>query len=188
MMSVRSKLIIGITASVLVLGGIGIASSQLIDANAANSPFDYLPPEKRVYAERQERIANKARAKGYKKEEEKLDPSIIQTDPPIKTEILDFVDDPLRNKVIEFMNGWITPTENGRSVSVGAGALVEDPEQGVVLVRHYDEKRLMVGSNIVKTPEKVGKITIKDYNSMTLTLVTDDGKELEFNVEEEKFN
>lgn len=108
-------------------------------------------------------------------------------DAPIKTEIIHFVDDPLRNKVIYFTNGWITPTENGKSVSVSAGALVDDSTQGVVLVRHYDENRLMLKSNMVQTPEKFGKVTISEYDGMILTLVTEDGEKLTFDVATEKF-
>lgn len=198
MKSVKSKVIIGITASALILGGIGIASIQMIDADAAQSPFVHLPQEKKEQEEKMERKANEAREKLGKnavemkkvdeQKKEKEMKSKSPDDTPIKTEIIDFVDDPLRNKVIYFSNGWITPTENGKSVSVSAGALVEDPEQGVVLVRHYDEKRFMSDSNIVKTPNKVGKVTIKDYDGMILTLVTKDGKELTFNVASEKFN
>ena len=187
MKSMRTKVIVGIAVVVLVLGGVGFVSLQLLDAEAAKSPFDYLPPEKKELMERQERIANVAREQNIKKPEGNPGPSIIQEDNPVKTEIIDFVDDPMRNKVIRFTNGWVSPRDNGKFVSVYAGALVEDPEQGVVLIRHYDEKRSMVGSNIVKTPEKVGSITIKDYNGMILTLSTEEGTVLQFNVESESF-
>lgn len=184
---IKPKVIVGFTAVVLVLGSIGITSSSLLDADAAKSPYDHLPQVKKEQEEKQERLANAAREKNVKKPEGNPGPSKIQEDAPIKTEIIDFVDDPMRNKVIFFTNGWIAPKENGKSVTVYAGSLVEDPEQGVLLVRHYNEQRFMGGSNIIKTPEKIGSITIKDFNGMTLTLKAEDGTELEFNVQSEKF-
>jgi hypothetical protein len=62
-----------------------------------------------------------------------------------------------------------------------------NPEQGVVLVRHYDEQRIMRNSNIVKTPKKSGMVTIAGYDGMILTLATKDGNKLTFDVATEKF-
>ena len=62
-------------------------------------------------------------------------------------------------------------------MSVSAGALVEDPEQGVLLVMHYDEKRFMVDRKIIKTPEKIGKVTITGYTGMILKLAGENGTE-----------
>lgn len=174
--------------AVVVIGAISFTSFQYLGADAAKSPNDNLPLEKKEQEDWQERKMSAARAQNEKKPEGNPGPSKIQIDSPIITEILDFVDDPLRNKVILFTNGWISSKENGKSVSVGAGSLVEDPEQGVLLIRQYDEKRSMVEANIINTPDKSGRVTIKEFNKMILTLVTEDGKELIFNVESEKFN
>jgi hypothetical protein len=46
----------------------------------------------------------------------------------------------------------------------------------------------MVARKIIKTPEKVGRVTIADYNGMILTLIAEDGKKLTFNVATEKFS
>lgn len=48
----RSKVIVGFTAVALVLGGIGITSSLLLDADAAKSPYNHLPKEKREQEEK----------------------------------------------------------------------------------------------------------------------------------------
>ncbi|MEF2965100.1 hypothetical protein V3851_04585 [Paenibacillus sp. M1] len=200
MKSIKIKAFVGISTLVLIFGGVTIFSSELIDVSAATSPYEEFPKEKREMLESIERKKYEARSEIAGKEielknkeaelkrTEDLKKSLTneESEAPITTEILDFIDDPLRNKVIKFTNGWITPTESG-AVSVYGGALVNDLEQGVVLVRHYDEKRFMTGSSIIKTPDKLGAIEIKNYKDMVLTLVTEDGTELQFDVRVEKF-
>ncbi|MCM3702608.1 hypothetical protein [Paenibacillus macerans] len=197
MKPVQLKVIIGVTAFSILLGGGAVRTSVITGVGAESSPYADFPQEKREMMERIDRQTMEARKKIAgrevelkreeelrKKEEDKK--ASLKEEKPIKTEILEFVDDPMRNKVIFFTNGWITPTGD-TAVSVSGGALVEDTEQGVVLVRHFNEKRFMTGSKIIKTPEKLGAVTIKQYEGMTLTLVAEDGTELQFDVSAEKF-
>ncbi|HEY8529229.1 MAG TPA: hypothetical protein VIL22_06075 [Paenibacillaceae bacterium] len=91
-----------------------LPSSPTIGANAARSPFAHLPPEKKELAERMERQAADAREKlsnqaveMKKAEEQKRERKTKSESPdetPIKTEIIDFVDDPMRNRVIGRQN------------------------------------------------------------------------------------
>ncbi|MBO8162649.1 MAG: hypothetical protein H0Z34_02890 [Brevibacillus sp.] len=103
---------------------------------------------------------------------------------------MDVVDDPLSKKVITFTNGWVSETNgtmNGKTVGVGVGSLTDDPEQGVVLVREFDEKRALISTVQVLTPEKVGPVKIVDYGGMKLTLAAEGGQQFIFNVAAKKF-
>jgi flavin-dependent dehydrogenase len=172
--------------AILLFGAASIVTMQFIEADASKSPFEHLTGEKRELEEEQEQRANAVRALDIKKPEGNPGPDVIQKTPIPKTEILDFVDDPYKNKVMFFTNGWVTHN-NGVTTSVGVGSLVEEEEQGAVLIRKFKDHSL-IETKIVKTPVKEGKITIKSFNGMTLLLETEKGNELRFNVQSELFN
>jgi len=183
----KSKMIICTIIAVLVIGCITIIYNLDNVSGASPSPLDL----KKAKIEREEQKLQRAReeikANNIKKPEGNPGPEYHVKDAPIKTEIIDFVDDPLIKKIINFTNGWITEA-NDEDIWASAGAYTKDTEQGVVLIRRFNAKgRGIKSSSIIETPEKVGAVKITGYEGLILTLTSENGDVFKFDVASEKF-
>lgn len=187
MKNLKTKLTIGISMVVLI-AGLSFALFHFTNIGASSSPYDNFPQKKKEMLEKEDQEANIAKSRNVKKED--TGPEIIQKDTDVKTEILEHVDHPLSKKVINFTNGWVSDTNGtmkAKIVGVGVGSLTKDLQQGVILVDEFNEKRGLISSEQVLTPEKVGPVKIVSYKGMVLTLKSDDGHEFLFNVASKKF-
>ena len=82
--------------------------------------------------------------------------------------------------------GVTTADEN---IVIFAGALIDDPSQGVVIIFHLS--RNGTGDtrpiNTVKSPVQVGKLYVKGAEDMLLILGSEKGEDLRFDVPKEEF-
>lgn len=88
-----------------------------------------------------------------------------------------------------FENQWYAPVGN-EYVNIWAGAVGDDPTQGVVVIAHI----ALPGSKITpqpgaeyKTPTKAGSVHIVDADGMRLKLVAENGASFTFDVTSGKF-
>ena len=94
--------------------------------------------------------------------------------------------------------GWAQP-EGSRVELVYAGALADDPTQGIVVVVHakrpsdnpspdQTDQGLSMTSKVVRTPAKVGPVEIESAAGHMLTIVTSDrSRKFRFDAAAEKF-
>ncbi|CCQ95452.1 exported hypothetical protein [[Clostridium] ultunense Esp] len=188
-MSQKVKKIAGFLFALLLIAATAvIIGLQVSNASADRSEYADLPKEKREILERLE-----AKHQQFLNVKEKVDKEgrpAPKPPEPIKTEILDFVDDPLNKKEIDFVNGWVSETKGqmkGHFVGVGVGALTEDKVQGVVLIRIFKYSSGLLDTQQYLTPEKRGAVKVVDYEGLDLILEAEDGFKWKFNVPSGKF-
>lgn len=188
-MFIFNRLFIVTMSAITIISGAAYTTSLLnTKAEASEDHLANLPEEKRKIMEDDERRLKDPT--GIKKSEMQKGPSIQQKDIPVKTEILEHVEDPFV-KEIAFENGWITEVKNNEMsahiVGVGAGSLKEDPEQGIVFVRTMNGKREFISAERYKTPGKHGALKIIGYQGMKLELIAKDGTQWTFLVPKGEF-
>ncbi|MGG1575232.1 hypothetical protein [Fictibacillus sp. NRS-1165] len=165
-----------------VLFGAGVAFYHV----SASGTYDSLPKEKREIMERKAQNKDKARNDSVSKKDGVNGPLVVQHDRAVTAQILTHVEDPVNDHKAKFKNGWVSPIKNGemggKNVTVEAGALINDPEQGYVFVRSEGDKRKYMGEKEYKTPSKHGEVRIIDAKEFILTLQAKDGKKWSFDV------
>lgn len=179
----KSKFVVAAALALTMVAG--ISTYQAFQASALDGEYEGYPAEKMENITKQQRESIEA---GKIKKVDNGGPLIIQEDPEVVTAILAHFDDPMSMKEINYVNGWRgASAEKGRAIVVGAGALTEDPSQGVVMVRKPGKPGTLNGETVL-TPGKHGAVMVESYTGMNLTLVAEDGTSWVFNVMNGQFS
>jgi hypothetical protein len=120
--------------------------------------------------------------------------------PPLPTSSAAQLINPLNmpDQILEGSQGMIQPTtaqisncwqgvRNGKAWEIFAGALVDDPQQGVLLIFADDPAKISRAMQIVKAPGKNGVLRILTADAKVMTLETADGSKLRFSLETMEF-
>ncbi|MFC7394805.1 hypothetical protein [Scopulibacillus cellulosilyticus] len=150
-----------------------------------------LPPVKQAIVNRHLKDMQQAINNHRLKSLVKSIPDIIQHDKKWTTKILSHIDDPLNYHQINFTNGWRGTGQNGQSKgkysTVEAGALKNDPKQGVIVVHQLNDKRILMNEKVIKTPGKHGAVKVLDQQGNNLILKAKDGYKWIFDTVTGKF-
>jgi flagellar motor protein MotB len=106
---------------------------------------------------------------------------------PEKSEMLPLVDDPYKNKVLYFTNGVFLANNDGTSQAVEAGCLVADKSQGAVLFIRDGLLGSTISRDVINAPEGYDKLTVVSYNGNLVSLVSENGKKIDFDAEKGEF-
>jgi hypothetical protein len=108
--------------------------------------------------------------------------------PDWKSQILPFIDDPLRNHSIFFTNGVFIAEQDGSSFAVEVGSLVKNQKQGVILfIKNGPNDGGLISRTIMNAPEGVGGLTVEGYKGHVIRLSSKNGKKLTFDIDTESF-
>ena len=105
----------------------------------------------------------------------------VVTDPPFPTGIFEGGAGAFRPSQARIQNRW-QGIVNGDYAVVFAGALANDPEQGIVYIQWMSFDRRSTTWGYYPTPEKSGSVRIVQAEGARLILTSDDGKTFYFDV------
>lgn len=108
------------------------------------------------------------------------------TDGPFPTGIFEGQGQEYKPSVAKINNRW-QGVVGSEIITIWAGALAEDPEQGVLYIQRHSMSRKFISGGRYLTLEKAGSIRIVDVQENRLILNTEDGHIFYFDVPGERF-